>query len=151
MRILFVFFAAFLGIAGRSAAQTDGRQVLLSQFDAWRTRGVQEKIFLHTDKPDYLAGEILWFKIYCVDASTHTPLDLSKVCYVDVLDKDDRFVLQGKIGMKEGEGKGSFYLPLTLNSGNYKLRAYTNWMKNFGPGYFFEQPVTIINTLKELP
>ncbi len=150
MKYLF-FFLSLLSFAGNSFAQTDGFNDLLSAFDAYRTRGVQEKVFVHTDKPDYLAGEIIWFKIYCVDASTHTPLDLSKVCYVDVLDKDDRFVLQGKIGMKEGEGKGSFYLPLTLNSGNYKLRAYTNWMKNFGPGYFFEQPVTIINTLKELP
>lgn len=149
MRYLF-FFLSLLSITGRSFAQTDGFNSLLSAFDAYRTRGVQEKVFVHTDKPDYLAGEIIWFKIYCVDASTHTPLDLSKVCYVDVLDKDDRFVLQGKIGLKEGEGRGSFYLPLTLNSGNYKLRAYTNWMKNFGPGHFFEQPVTIINTLKEL-
>lgn len=29
----------------------------------------QEKIYLHTDKPTYAAGENIWFSAYCVDAS----------------------------------------------------------------------------------
>ena len=96
-----VLLCAFTG-RSRAQAQTDGLNTLLTEFDAYRTRGVQEKIFVNTDKPDYLAGEIIWFKIYCVDAATHEPLDLSKICYVDVLDKDDRFVLQAKIAEYEG-------------------------------------------------
>ena len=27
----------------------------------------QEKIYLHTDKPTYSAGENIWFRAYCVD------------------------------------------------------------------------------------
>ncbi|HMH24460.1 MAG TPA: hypothetical protein VK563_21910 [Puia sp.] len=140
-----------LSVAGQAAAQPDGLNGLQVKFDAYRSRTVTEKLFVHTDKPSYLAGEICWLKIYCVDGRTHTPLELSKVAYVEILDKDDHFVLQGKIALEAAEGKGSFFLPLTLNSGNYRLRAYTNWMKNSGPDYFFEAPLTIINTLKELP
>jgi hypothetical protein len=142
--------ALALSVAGAVSAQSDGLAVIQAQFDAYRMRTLQEKIFVHADKPDYLAGELCWFKLYCVDGSSHKPLDLSKLAYVDVLDRDDRTILQGKIALIRGEGSGSFYLPLTLASGNYKLRAYTNWMKNFGPDYYYEQTLTIINTLKPL-
>jgi hypothetical protein len=108
----------------------------------------QEKIFVHIDKPFYLAGEVLWCKLYCVDAITHKPLDLSKIAYLELLDKDNRPVLQGKSPLHQGQGEATFYLPPSINTGNYRLRAYTNWMKNFGPGSFFEEPLTIVNTFK---
>jgi hypothetical protein len=109
---------------------------------------LSEKIFAHTDKSFYLAGEILWFKLYYVDACQNKLLDLSKVAYVDILDKDQKSILQSKIALNEGTGYGSLYLPVSLNSGVYRLRAYTNWMKNFSPNYYFEKPITIVNSLK---
>jgi hypothetical protein len=36
-------------------------------------------------------------------------------------------------------------------SGRYMLRAYTNWMKNFDPAFFFEKELTIVNTFTRLP
>jgi hypothetical protein len=38
----------------------------------------------------------------------------------------------------------------TLRPGRYRIIAYTNWMRNAGPEYFFDQPVTIINTAPDL-
>lgn len=152
-----IYIPALLALllpAGYCLAQTsvqDGSNPLSSRFKAYRASTFQEKLFAHTDKSFYIAGEILWFKLYNVEASSHQPVTISKVAYVDVLDSANRFVLQGKVALTNGEGKGSFFLPLTLNSGNYRLRAYTNWMKNFGPDLFFEEPLTIVNTLKGLP
>ena len=37
----------------------------------------QEKIYLHTDKPTYSAGENIWFRAYCVDASYHIPTQVN--------------------------------------------------------------------------
>jgi hypothetical protein len=107
-----------------------------------------EKIYVQTDKSFYLSGEICWFKSYVVDASLQKPFSLSKVAYVELLNHDSKPVLQGKISMEKGTGNGSFFLPLYLPSGSYKIRAYTNWMKNFGPEYFFEKNITVLNTLK---
>ncbi len=112
---------------------------------------LQEKIYVHTDKSFYIAGEVLWFKIYTTDGSSHQLLSLSKVGYVEVLDAENKPVAQAKIALREGEGMGSFHFPLTLSSGYYKLRAYTNWMKNFDAGLFFEKVITIINPLKAQP
>jgi len=128
----------------------DNLQALSAGFNEYHQNSIKEKIFVHTDKSLYVAGEIIWFKLYDVDASDHKPLQLSKVVYVEILDSNNKQSLQAKIALHDAEGNGSFYLPLNLNSGNYKLRAYTNWMKNFDAAYFFEKTITIINVQKRI-
>lgn len=123
---------------------------LKSNFKQYNDQVLQEKMYVHTDKNFYLTGEILWFKIYNVDAGTITPLNISKVAYVDILDETNNAVLQAKISLENSTGNGSFYIPATLKNGKYKLRSYTNWMKNFGPDTFFEKAITIVNPLTEL-
>src|SRR5579862_5059646 len=108
-----------------------------SSFEKYKRYALHEKVFVHTDKPVYLTGEILWFKLYVVDGTFHKPLDLSKVAYVDVLDNNSVPVMQTKLELKNGIGSGSVYIPVTLANGTYKLRAYTNWMKNFSPDFYF--------------
>lgn len=120
-------------------------QQVQNNFNSRQQNIFQEKIFAHTDKDTYLPGEIMWFKLYCIDAATNRPSDVSKVAYIEVLDNEQIPVLQAKISLKNGAGNGSFSLPASIVTGNYKLRAYTNWMKNFGPETFYEKTVTIIN------
>jgi hypothetical protein len=140
--LLLAFYGSF--------CQNETLNNIKASFKNYNQKTLQEKIFAHTDKSFYTAGEILWFKIYTVDASFHKPLDLSKIAYIEILNKDLKPVLQAKISLKEGIGNGSFLLPLSFNSGNYKMRAYTSWMKNFGPEFYFEKDLTIVNTLKKL-
>ncbi|HEX7905961.1 MAG TPA: hypothetical protein VF487_18945 [Chitinophagaceae bacterium] len=104
-----------------------------------------EKLYLHSDKNFYLAGEIIWFKIYQINGNT------SKVAYAEILDRNNKPVLQAKIPLTTNGGNGSFYLPLTIKSDYYTLRAYTNWMKNAGNEIFFEKKISIVNTMKALP
>ncbi|MES2371249.1 MAG: hypothetical protein V4557_01635 [Bacteroidota bacterium] len=123
--------------------------LLRRSFDEYRVKHIQEKIFVHTDKSFYLAGEIIWFKVYATDAHENKPLDFSKISYVELLNKEHKPVLQAKIALLDGSGNGSFQLPYSVNAGNYMLRAYTNWMKNEGADYFFEKDITIVNALKK--
>jgi hypothetical protein len=124
---------------------------LQNNFAAYQKINLHEKIYVHTNKSFYLTGEILWFKIYNTDGSTNKMLDLSKVVYVELLDNKHNAVLQAKIAMNQGTGNGSFYIPFSLSNGNYQLRAYTNWMKNFDADCFFQKQVTIINPVKISP
>jgi len=139
-----ILLTAFLSLS--SLGQDGAPGPLVKDLNDYRVQHLQEKLYVHTDKTYYLAGEICWFKLYYVDASSHLPLDLSKVAYLEWLDKENKPVLQAKVGLRKGHGDGSIYLPLTLHSGNYKLRAYTNWMKNSGPDWFFEKNITVVNT-----
>jgi hypothetical protein len=140
-----ILFAWLLVAAPAFAQEPSPAAALGKRLEGYRQHHLQEKLFLHTDKEFYLAGEICWFKVYAVDGSTQAPIDLSKVAYLEWLDNNNKPVLQAKVGLGTGHGDGSIYLPLTLRSGNYKLRAYTNWMKNFDADWFFEKTVTIVN------
>ena len=138
----------FTGVGVYAQSGTD--ETFLKQFTGFSKRSIQEKVFVHTDKEFYLAGEIVWYKIYYMDGAFHQPLDLSKIAYVEILDQGNKPVMQGKNAINNSAAKGSFYLPSSLPSGNFKLRAYTNWMKNSDAEYFFEKNICIINPLKPL-
>ncbi|MHA4845453.1 hypothetical protein ACX0G7_14870 [Flavitalea antarctica] len=131
-------------------AQSTGNFPVVEQFTSFTRKNIQEKIFVHTDKDFYLAGEIVWYKIYYMDGTFHRPLDLSKLAYVEIIDQNNKPVMQAKNAIKNNTGKGSFFLPSSVSSGNFKLRAYTKWMKNTDPEYFFEKNICIVNSLKTL-
>jgi hypothetical protein len=108
----------------------------------------EEKLFLHVAKNFYLPGEIIWFKAYITDAVLNKPLHVSKVAYIELLDNNNKPVLQTKIAIDSANGNGSLVVPGYLSSGNYILRCYTSLMKNYSPEYFFHQIITILNPAK---
>jgi hypothetical protein len=131
-------------------AQQSNIDTLIKKMNRYRTQNLPEKIYLHIDRSSYLTGETMWFKIYLTDGSLHKPSGISKVAYIEFMDRSNQSVLQTKVEIKDGTGAGSLYLPATLNSGHYMIRAYTNWMKNFNAEFYFHKPVSIVNTFKTL-
>jgi hypothetical protein len=123
-----------------------GQADISARFARYAQRAPTEKLFLHLDRPGYVSGETMWFKVYAVEGDTHHPLAASKVAYVEVLNQERKPVLQGKIALQHATGQGSLVLPATLASGRYTVRAYTSWMRNFSPELYFQSPVTITNT-----
>jgi hypothetical protein len=127
-------------------AQESGKDSLRAAFSRYRSQAPQEKLFVHIDRTFYLAGETIWFKVYDIDGNSNKPLSLSGIAYIEILDKDQHPVLQAKIEITDGKGDGSLRIPLNIASGQFVFRAYTNWMKNFSPDFYFMQPLTILNT-----
>jgi hypothetical protein len=139
--------ALYLAAAAFGHAQPADPLITISQrFQQYSQQTLTEQLFLHLDRPAYIAGETLWFKAYAVDGTYHRPLPMSKVAYVEVLDEAQRPVLQAKIGLVQAMGQGSFELPSELATGRYVVRAYTNWMKNTEPSFYFQCPITVVNT-----
>ncbi len=124
---------------------------LTRKFVEYRINTLQEKIFIHTDRAFYIAGETIWCTIYYVDGHLHHPLNLSKVAYLEIVDKDNIVRIQTKIELNNGIGNGYLEIPSSLVSGTYLVRAYTHWMMNFSPDFYFHQPITIVNTFRPLP
>lgn len=137
-------------VAHYSVAQQPVLPRLQQQFETYRNQTVQEKLFVHTDRSFYIAGERLWFSLFCVDGTFHRPLDVSKVAYIELLDKDQKAVVQAKVALDSSRGAGSVYLPTALFTGNYTIRAYTQWMKETSREYLFEKPITIVNSFRKL-
>ena len=133
-----------------ASAQQAGLDSLQRKFDRYRISHLQEKLYAHLDQSLYLTGETMWFKLYLVDGARHTPSDISKVAYLEVIDKDKQTVVQTKVALQHGVGNGSVFLPASITSGNYVVRVYTHWMKNFAPEFYFHTPITIVNTFRKL-
>lgn len=100
----------------------------------------QESVYLHQDKTLYSLGETIWFKAYAPQNATDS---LSTVLYADLVGPDNKVRLTRKLKLRDGMAYGDFYLPDTLSEGLYQLRAYTNWMRNFDPQYFFTRELNI--------
>jgi hypothetical protein len=144
-----IFFSA-LSLCIPSFAQTNKADKIMAGFVNNVSNHLHEKVYVHTDRSYYFCGQILWFKAYVENAANNEPLSLSKVAYVEVLNSLHEPVLQAKIAIENGSGSGSFALPLSLASGNYELRAYTNWMKNDAADHYFRKVITIVNTTENL-
>ena len=125
-------------------------QVIKQRFLRYAARTPVEKLYMHLDRPCYVSGETMWFKLTAVEGTTQRPLAASTVAYVEVLSPTQEPVLQAKISLRNAAGQGSLVLPATLASGRYTVRAYTSWMRNFGPDFFFHSSITIVNTHQPL-
>lgn len=135
---------------GPVRGQTDSLGGIEQQFISYAERTPVEKLFLHLDRPCYVSGETMWFKLYAVEGTTQRPLAASSVAYVEVLSSAQVPVLQAKIALKNATGQGSLVLPAALASGRYTVRAYTSWMRNFGPEYYFHASVVVVDTRQPL-
>ncbi|MEP7252977.1 MAG: hypothetical protein ABI683_11380, partial [Ginsengibacter sp.] len=145
-RIGVVFITCFL--FAYIASSQDVSLEIKNSFEKYTAYSYQEKVFLHVNKTVYLTGEMIWFKCYVTNGSNSLS-QLSKICYVEVLGNDKRSVLQAKVSIDSGTGNGSIVIPASVRTGNYQIRAYTNWMKNFESSFYFHQQISIVNPAKK--
>ncbi|NVO84768.1 MG2 domain-containing protein [Hymenobacter terrestris] len=131
---------------GAAWAQSDSLRQLTKQFERQAQQMPREQLFLHIDRPLYLSGETMWFKVYAVGGAASRPLALSSVAYVEILDAKQQPVLRDKVALQNATGQGTLALPASLASGRYTVRAYTRWMQNYGPEAYFHGTVTVVNT-----
>ncbi|QKJ30942.1 hypothetical protein HQ865_14680 [Mucilaginibacter mali] len=104
-----------------------------------------EKIYLHTDRDTYVKGDTLWFKAYLTNAQTNKPIKTSGTLYVDLIAPDAHVISTEFVRLNNGSGNADIELTDTLAAGKYRLRAYTNWMKNFGDAFIYEKEITIVD------
>lgn len=125
-----------------------GYQVFAQQKTATPVKLFFEKVYLHTDKDEYAQGDTIWYKAYMVNGQNNTPIFTSSNLYTELISKDSSKVVGREIlHLTGGTGNAEFALGDSIASGKYLLRAYTNWMRNFGDNFVFEKDITIINTL----
>ncbi|GAA4808233.1 hypothetical protein GCM10023231_41900 [Olivibacter ginsenosidimutans] len=110
----------------------------------WIAREPIEKVYVHLDKPYYAVGDTIWFKVYVTDGNQRPSLQSGAV-YVDVVDQADSLVHALKLPLMNGLGKGSVVLSDELNAGNYRIQAYTQWMRNAGTEFFYRRVFPVGN------
>ena len=105
-----------------------------------------EKVYVHFDKPYYAVGDTIWLKAY-VTLQQHQLSAVSKIVYLDLINSRDSIVAALRIPVINGTASSSIVLAQDgYIEGNYHVRAYTNWMRNFDNAYFFTKNISIGNT-----
>ncbi len=137
-------------VSFHASAQRETLNGLVEKLQLHQQATLQEKIFVHLDRTFYVGGETMWFKVYVTDGYMHQLMKVSKVAYIDILDRNHHSVMQAKVSIENGVGNGSITIPASLDSDNYIVRAYTSWMKNFSADFFFNQAISIVNVFQRL-
>lgn len=127
-------------------ADDDPFSALIKKLEAYIEKYPQEKVHLHLDKPYYAIGDDIWFKAYVVNAQTGKPSTISNALYAELISEKDSVKKQIKLPVVSGFTWGDFKLPDSFTEGNYRIRAYTQWMKNAGTEFFFDKTIKIGNS-----
>jgi hypothetical protein len=106
---------------------------------------INESIFITVNSNSFLTGETLRYKLFCLDQISNIASKYSKIAYVELIDSNKKNIFTQKLFLEKGTGNGDFFIPTTLESGNYKLIGYVNWMLNKSSPDYFNIDVYIIN------
>lgn len=107
----------------------------------------QEKVYLHFDNTAYFMGEKMWFKAYVLRSDNHHATDVSRVLYVELLDRSGNVVETQKLPIGAmGQADGVFDLRNVLAGGFYEVRAYTRYMLNWDSSWLFSRVFPVFET-----
>ena len=137
LKPLLVFFFLFLSFCSTLSSQTKEKQRIFF-----------EKVYLHVDRDLYFAGDDILFKAYLLNAQVNQLLNTSNNLYVELIAPGAEIVDRKVIRLNNGLGAGDFKLSDSIANGTYRLRAYTNWMRNFGDNFVFEKQIKVVNDVE---
>lgn len=140
-RLLLLYFLT-LATVGIKAQDLQG---LLTKINAYYDSRPIEKLYLHIDKYTYTAGETIWFKAYTTIGVENLLSNMSNIAYVELISPKEEVVSSIRIPILTGLGMGDITLTDTLVEGTYRIRAYTNWMRNDSSIYFFNENIQVSN------
>lgn len=105
-----------------------------------------QKIYVQTDREIYFLGDSIWLSGYLLDGKTHFPVEDDQNLYIDLIDSAGIILKSGIFPAYSGFSEGCIPLDDPLCIGNVVLRAYTNYLRNFGDDCFFYKSLTVEKT-----
>jgi len=116
----------------------------VSSFNNSAKKVATEKLYIHFDKSYYAVGDTVWFKAYLLN-SFLTASDKSGIINIDIANDSNKVIKQYRLSVVAGVTFGNISLDEKegFTTGTYTIRAYTNWMRNFGDNAFFYKSLYI--------
>lgn len=146
-RVICNFTIAFLFFFPLHAAENVGIREMVNRINLFNRFLPQEKVYLHFDNTAYFMGEKMWFKAYVLRSDNHHATDVSRVLYVELLDRSGNVVETQKLPIGAmGQADGVFDLRNVLAGGFYEVRAYTRYMLNWDSSWLFSRVFPVFET-----
>ncbi|MDO6491594.1 MULTISPECIES: hypothetical protein [unclassified Cellulophaga] len=109
------------------------------------SKALKEQVYIHYNSNLLFVGEYIHYTMYCTYLKNQEPSSISKIGYVALVGKGNKVIVRQKVRLVDGLGRGDFFIPVSVPTGNYKIIGYTNWMKNNKSTSFFEGDIALIN------
>ncbi|MBL0328806.1 MAG: hypothetical protein IPP64_05155 [Bacteroidetes bacterium] len=114
-----------------------------TKLSAYQQKLPEDRLYVQFDKPFYEPGDNIWFATFVRDGQTMKASNKSDIVHVEFLNPKGTIEKSINIIAKNGVAAGDFVLDAEALGGIYKVRAYTNWMKNEGNDNVFEKEVQV--------
>lgn len=105
----------------------------------------RESIHLHLNKTVFITPERVWFKGYVINRKTRQPSLKTTNVYADFYDQKGNKLAHKLLFCSKGNFAGFFDLGENLESGEYYIHTYTNWMNNFTEDESYNTKIKVIN------
>jgi alpha-2-macroglobulin-like protein len=130
-------------VAFNSAEEIPFLQTLKKKLSEYNRSFPEEKIYIQLDKPFYKPGEDIWFNVFLVNSNSNKPSTISDVVYVELINPKGNVAAKAELVVREGSANGDFAIDENMPGGMYQVRAFTQWMKNFGEHTFFKKNIQV--------
>lgn len=114
-----------------------------TKLNVYNEKMPEDRMYLQFDKPMYEPGDNIWFSAFVRDGMSLKPSSKSDIVHVDFINPKGSVEKSIALIAKNGVAAGDFSLGEDALGGIYKIRAYTNWMKNDSPDRAFEKELQV--------
>lgn len=123
--------------------ENDFIRSIKNKLSVFQEKRPQDRLYLNLDKPMYEPGDNIWFSAFIRDAATMKASTKSDIVHIELLNPKGTVEKTINIIAKNGVAAGDFSLDEEALGGIYKIRAYTNWMKNESENNAFEKQIQV--------
>ena len=158
LRVILLSIASMVSVLSLSAqalppanpSQSRFSDFVTSSFINYYTNGgVQEKLYLVTDKPYYSAGDTIYFSAFLVNSIYFGRVTDTKFIYVELVDATGNVTSRVRVMGSEGRFYNAIPLSAKMTSGTYTLRAYSKWQTNFDNELLYSRQIEIGNYIDD--
>ncbi|WP_295124917.1 hypothetical protein [uncultured Chitinophaga sp.] len=121
--VLLIYPILFLSLAAQAQQQSPALDSIVVRFGEKSGVRLLPSVFLHMDKTIYVQNENIWFTAYLINGNAQQDHTLY-VCLTDPMKK--KVLIREQYVLEKFISQGSLMLPDSLESGEYRLLAYTN-------------------------
>lgn len=135
----------FLFLIATAFVQNDGDfiQTLTKKMQEFKLQKPHVKVFLFFNQNIYAAGDTAFFSAHFLSEDM-VPIEGRQIVRVDLIDQSGKLMFFENIAVKDGKGYNQVAIPMELKAGIYQWVAYSDWMKNFEPEFYFHQDFLLV-------
>ncbi len=114
-----------------------------------KTNPMVERVVLFTDRTLYVTGEKILFSAFMPLSDGVNTTVKSNIIYCELITAEGKKISGDKYSVRNNEASGNLGIPEDIITGIYYLRAYTRYMRNYGPEFYHYTRIRIINPYRK--